>query len=355
MALLEDLATIAEAHRATIGVTDLAPFPEVAEQMYTRVGDGLRARLGFTYKDIELATDPRRSFPWGRSIVAVAVGYLRDGDGPAAERSVARFADGDRYRALTGVLDALERRLLHEGHRCEAVFDDDRLVDRAVAQRAGVGWSGKSTMTLVPGHGPWVLLGSIVTDASLPTSREMVRACGTCNDCIPACPTGAIVAPGVLDARRCLAAIFQSRGDIPHEVRAVVGGRIYGCDDCLTSCPPGHRDLRTHSSESGMLTARDVLAMSDPELAEAVDHWYVPGRKMRFVRRNALVAIGNIGGDHDIATVLSYLGHRDAMLRRHAAWTLGVLAPGLLDQIRGDLVASERDASVRRELENAGA
>jgi len=355
MALLEDLVATAGAHGATIGVTDLAPFPELAEQMRTRVDDGLRARLGFTYKDIELATEPRRSFPWGRSIVAVAVGYLRDGDGPGEERSVARFADGDRYRTLTVVLDALDGHLAREGYRCETVFDDDRLVDRAVAQRAGVGWSGKSTMTLVPGRGPWVFLGSIVTDASLPANRPMVRTCGTCDDCIPACPTGAIVAPGVLDARRCLAAIFQSRGDIPHEVRVAAGGRIYGCDDCLTSCPAGHRDLRARSSHRDMVTARDVLAMGDRELATAVDHWYVPGRKMRFVRRNALVAIGNTGGDDAVAIALAYLGHQDAMLRRHAAWALGVLAPELLDEVRGHLIASERDASVREELELAGA
>ena len=104
-----------------------------------------------------------------------------------------------------------------------------------------------------------------------------------------------------------------------------------------------------------MVTARDVLAMSDRELATAADHWYVPGRKMRFVRRNALVAIGNTGGVDAVAIALAYLGHRDAMLRRHAAWALGVLAPELLDEVRGHLIASERDASVREELELAGA
>ena len=353
MALREDLASLAAAHAATIGVTDLAPFPEVADEMSSRIDAGSTSKLGFTYKDVGVAAAPSLSFPWGRSIVVVAVGYLRDGDGPRDSRSVARFADGDRYHVLTTVLRELADHLDRSGHRVEIVFDDDRLIDRAVAARAGVGWSGKSTMLLVPGHGPWVLLGSVVTDALLPRDEAMLRTCGTCDDCIPACPTAAIVAPGVIDARRCLAAIFQSRGDIPVDVRSVAGGRIYGCDDCLTSCPPGSRDLGSRSVEADAVTALDLLGMSDCELAASVAHWYVPGRRMRFLRRNALVAIGNTGGGEAVPVVLGYLGHHDAMLRRHAAWSLGVLAPDLLASIKDQLIATEQDDGVRRELEGA--
>ena len=127
------------------------------------------------------------------------------------------------------------------GHRAAVLCDDSRLVDRAAAVRAGVGWWGKSTMVLAPGHGPWLLLGSVVTDASLPPDTPMARDCGTCAACLPACPTGALVAPGVLDARRCLAALAQSPGAIPREFRRAMGDRLYGCDDCLEACPPGQR------------------------------------------------------------------------------------------------------------------
>ncbi len=354
-ALREDLASLAAAHGATIGVTDLAPFPEVADEMHVRIDTGSTSRLGFTYKDVGCAADPSRSFPWGRSILVVALGYLRDGDGPRDDRTVARFADGDRYGSLVVVLEELAGHLSNMGYRCEIVFDDDRLVDRAAAERAGVGWAGKSTMLLVPGHGPWVLLGSVVTDAPLPVSEPMLRTCGTCDDCIPACPTGAITAPGMIDARRCLAAIFQSRGDIPLEVRAAAGTRVYGCDDCLTSCPPGSRDLQPRSVGPDSITAIDILGMSDHDLASVAGHWYVPGRRMRFLRRNALVAAGNAGGDEAVPIILGYLGHPDAMLRRHAAWSLGELAPDLLDGLRDRLVATEQDEGVRRELQSAGA
>ncbi len=351
MSLVDDLRQIASVHGATLGVTDLAPFPDVAESMRLRHADGTRARLGFTYHNIEQATEPSVSFPWARSIVAVAVGYLTDGDGVAEGRSVARFADGDRYRSLTTVLHDIAAHLGTTTSRCEIVYDDERLVDRAVAERSGVGWWGKSTMVLTPGQGPWVLIGSVVTDADLPQSEPMRRTCGTCDACIPACPTGAIVAPGVLDARRCLAAIFQSRGDIPRHLRVAAGGRIYGCDDCLTSCPPGFRALRSLAPSIDDLSPAAVLGMSDRELDRHTEHWYVPGRQVRFVRRNALVAIGNVGGEESISVVMGYVGHPDALLRCHAVWALGALAPEIATAIGPELARSEADPAVLAEIE----
>jgi epoxyqueuosine reductase len=316
---LEELREIATGHGATLGVTDTSPFPEVAATMRDRIEDGSRASLTFTYKDVGKATEPARSFPWGRSIVVVALPYLVNGDG-RGERTVARFADGDRYEALSLLVAEIARHLGGSGWRTEAVIDDDRLVDRAAAVRAGIGWWGKSTMVLTPGAGPWILIGAVVTDAVLPVGVAMRRTCGTCDACIPACPTGAIVAPGVLDARRCLAAIFQSRGDIPIEFREAAGGRIYGCDDCLTACPPGSRSLDSVAPKRGAPTAAVVLGMSDEELNAVADHWYVPGRKMRFVRRNALVALGNTGGPEALALIERYTDHEDEMLVRHAMW-----------------------------------
>ncbi|MCZ7532914.1 MAG: hypothetical protein M5U23_05855 [Acidimicrobiia bacterium] len=316
-----------------LGVTDCAPFPEVAQTIEARVSEGLNGGLGFTYAAPDVATRPLVSFPWGRSIVVAAVPYLVDGDGDDPRRSVARFADGDRYGNVRETLALMEGVLVDEGHRVEQVFDDDRLVDRAVAVRAGVAWSGKSTMALTPGHGPWFLIGSVVTDAVLAPSKPMVRTCGSCTACLPACPTGAIIAPGVLDASRCLAAVLQRPGSIPIELRESVGHRIYGCDDCLVACPPGDQALvplsvgslsvASSSFGGGRLDPASVLAMTDDELNGIASHWYVPKRNMRFVRRNALIAAGNAASERDVALLCGYLGHPDPLLRGHAAWALG--------------------------------
>jgi len=350
--ILEELREIAARYAASLGVTDTAPFPDVAATMQDRIDDGSSASLTFTYKNPRKATEPSRSFPWGRSIVVVAVPYLTNGDGPG-ERTVARFADGDRYAAVSLLAEEISDHLEQAGSRAETVIDDDRLVDRAVAVRAGVGWWGKSTMVLTPGAGPWILIGSVVTDAALPASAAMRRTCGTCDACIPACPTGAIVAPGVLDARRCLAAIFQSRADIPRNLRRVAAGRIYGCDDCLTSCPPGSRTLEGLSPKRDDLTPVAVLEMSDHELDAVAGHWYVPGRKMRFVRRNALVALGNTGGSGAVDLIMRYVEHDDVMLVRHALWALSQVDPAVASNVARRLSEADHDEAMRVEIAEA--
>ena len=245
--LRDHLQTVALDHGCVgFGVTSADPFDGLAATMHERKTAGVSADLAFTYRDPAVAADVRRTFPWAERLVAVAFAYEPDAGTSAPEPGtmrIARFADGDQYLGLRGALDALVAELESTGARAEALSDDSRLVDRAVAVRAGIGWWGRSTMVLVPGAGPWVLLGSVATDAPLDVDEPMVRTCGTCTACIPACPTGAILDDGVLDVRRCLAHHLQSPGLIPEELRQAVGDRLYGCDDCLTSCPPGNRAL----------------------------------------------------------------------------------------------------------------
>lgn len=337
-----------------VGVTTTEPFTEVASEIHKRVADGHHGGLGFTYRDPDTSTDPRISFPWAASIVVAAVPYLIDGDGVDTEpRRVARFAAGDRYARVRETLNRLASIFDDTGHRWEAVFDDDRLVDRAVAVRAGIAWSGKSTMALTPGHGPWFLIGSIVTDARIDPTPPMVRGCGTCTACMPACPTGAIVAPGVLDASRCLAAVLQRPGSIPIELREAVGRRIYGCDECLVACPPGDHALESVSRGERSPDAVDVLAMSDEEIDRLAGHWYVPKRSMRYVRRNAIVAVGNAAEARTSPMLAGYLGHPDSLLRGHAAWALGMLGTPEADAILIVAAEDESDSDVLSEIARA--
>ncbi|HSM01119.1 MAG TPA: tRNA epoxyqueuosine(34) reductase QueG [Acidimicrobiia bacterium] len=311
------------------GICAADPFPDTRRHLEEAVQSGRSARLTFTFSDPATATDPRRSFPWAESLVVAAHSYAAaagdPGPGRAGMARVARFAVGDHYAPLRESLERLAGVLVDAGHRAEVLVDDNRLVDRAAAVRSGVAWWGKSTMTLVPGAGPWVLLGTIVTDAELPVSAPMRRDCGTCDACIPACPTGAIIAPGVLDARRCLAAIAQAPGSIPDEFRVVLGDRLYGCDDCLTACPPGHRAMRSASGPDGRVDLIGLLGSSDRTLRDRFDRFYIPRNDVRHLRRNALVALGNTGGPRSVGVLAGYAGHRDAMLREHAIWALGRL------------------------------
>lgn len=361
MDLLETLASVAGSSGARLGVTDLAPFGETRIEIDRRVASGERGSLRFVYADPVTSTEPARSFPWAKSIVVVAVPYLTDGDGLAdrgqddgprdAGRPVARFADGDRYTSVRAVLDALVAVLDARGFRTETVYDDDRLVDRAAAVRSGIAWWGKSTMVLTPGLGPWFLIGSVVTDAPIEPTAPMERSCGTCTACIPACPTGAIVSPGVLDARRCLASVFQARGPIPIGLRTAAGERVYGCDACLVACPPGHGALGSHLAVPAP-GARDILGMSDDEIDEAFSHWYIPGRNARFVRRNAIVAMANGRRVTDLGVAAGYLGHPDPLLRRHAAWGVARIGTPAAAAILAVAALRESDGDVLEEIRN---
>jgi len=173
------------------------------------------------------------------------------------------------------------------------------------------------------------VLGSIVTTALYaPTPGPAADGCGSCVRCIDDCPTGAIVAPGVIDANRCLSWVLQKPGSIPLEYRTVIGDRIYGCDDCQDACPISVHLGRRNSIEldtdaDAWVDAIELLDADDDWIDNRYGHWYVADRDFRWVRRNALVVIGNVGDPSDARVrriVDHYRAHIDPILAEHAAW-----------------------------------
>ena len=358
MSLIDDLAQIAvDAGCSGIGVAGAGPFPDERDELRRRLADGSSAGLTFTYRDPDTATDVRSSFPWAERLVVLAHPYLpaAGAPGPAQPGTgrVARFATADHYQPLRAALAAVADRLTAAGHRAEPLCDDARLSDRAAAVRAGIGWRGKNTMVLAPGVGPWVLLGTVVTDAQLRVSEPTSRTCGSCSACLPACPTGALVAPGVLDARRCLAAIAQQPGAIPRQYRKVLRDRLYGCDDCLEACPPGSRLLLSSTESRGRVDLAAVLDADDAAIRADLGHWYLPKADPVTVRRNALVALGNTGGDDAVPLLARFLDHPRPVLRLHAAWALGAIGSAAARSALRSVLAGERHPDVRNEIEVA--
>jgi epoxyqueuosine reductase len=312
-----------------LGIAAATPFDETRAVLEQRRAEGLHGGMAFTYRNPSRSTTPSRVLAGARSIVVGAHRYRR-ADAEAPDRPsglIARYARGDHYAELRAGLDAVAARLRADGWRALVVADDNALVDRAAAVRAGLGWYGKSANVLLEGRGSWFVLGSVVSDAVLPPSDTAVAdGCGSCTRCIDACPTGAIVAPGVVDARRCLAWLVQKPGSFPVEHRAALGGRIYGCDDCQEVCPPNRADDRRHPPEPGAPAWVDLVELldaSDDELMARHGRWYIPERDPRYVRRNALVALGNVGDprDPEVARVLArYRNDEDALLAEHATW-----------------------------------
>ncbi|MGQ0833147.1 MAG: tRNA epoxyqueuosine(34) reductase QueG [Microthrixaceae bacterium] len=312
-----------------VGVTSAEPFVEVRETLEIRKAKGLHGGMAFTYRNPARSTDPQRALPDASAIVVGARSYLQldEESAPVVPAGrVARYAWVDHYAHLRAGLSAVADVLRAHGWRTRVLADDNALVDRAAAHRAGIGWWGKNANLLLPGLGSWYVLGSVVTDAPLDGSaRAVADGCGTCTRCLDRCPTGAITAPGVVDARRCLSWLLQAEGTFPLEQRAALGDRIYGCDVCQDVCPPNRRAPAGRATEDARpwVPLLELLDDDDEVVLRWAERWYIPQRDVRYVRRNALVVLGNVAdpGDPRVIEVLTrYLQHPDPLMRSHAVW-----------------------------------
>jgi epoxyqueuosine reductase len=329
---LDELRAVAGEHGIEhLGVAPAAVLERARRVLHERRDAGLADGMGFTYHNPDRSTDPQRAVPGARSVLVAARSYLADEtparpSGPQAR--VARYAWVDHYTLLRAGLRAMARRLRAADERAVSFADDNSIVDREVAHLAGLGWFGKNANLLLPGAGSWFVLGCVVTTASFPAAEPVADGCGSCRRCLDACPTGAIVAPGVVDAGRCLAWVLQKPGSIPEHLRATLGDRIYGCDDCQEACPPTVRLGRRHQRSldpgaEAWVDVLELLAADDRALLDRYGRWYIADRDPRWLRRNALVVLGNTADGRDsrvAATLARYAEGDDPILAEHARW-----------------------------------
>jgi len=330
-----ELAALTEPFGVThTGVAPAEVLHQARVALRQRIADGMADGMQFTFKNPERSTDPGQAVRGAASVFVAARPYLLDPPPPDEQTPVGRigrYAWVDHYGPLREALWAVARRLRADGWKAVPFADDNSIVDREVAYRAGIGWYGKNANLLLPGAGSWFVLGCVVTTAPLPTHGiPLADGCGSCRRCLDGCPTGAIVAPGVVDARRCLAWVLQKPGDIPEELRGAVGDRLYGCDDCQEVCPPAVRfgpkypaSPVTAGPVRAWVSLLELLQGSDEEVMAIWGRWYLPDRDPRWVRRNALVALGNSADPEDARArevLARYRVHPDPVLRSHAEW-----------------------------------
>jgi epoxyqueuosine reductase len=365
---VDELLTTARAGLDAVGVCRADPFVDARHALEERKKRGLDGGMQFTYRNPARSTDPSATVPNARSIIVGALAYRRRRALPRDDHTnrelgpslrVGAYAWHGYYEVIRTAFAPVVDRLRHDGHRAFVSVDDNALVDRAAAVRAGLGWYGKNANLLLPGAGSWFVLGAVITDAPL-VERDpapVSDGCGACRRCIDGCPTAAIVAPGVVDARRCLAWLVQAPGVFPHEYRDALGDRIYGCDDCQEVCPPNRRgEAGAAIADADALSdvsALAVLAATDEELATRFERWYIPDRDVDVLRRNALIGLGNVLArdatqrtDRARAVLRRYLTHDRPLLRAHAVWAAA--HGGCHDLLT--LVRDDTDSLVRTEL-----
>ena len=316
----------AEVGLDVVGAAPAAPYDETERHIRERRARGLFADMKFTMARPERSCHPETLLPGARTVVSAALCYYAtEPERPDGYGRLPRYTWRDAYAELRRKLDELGRRL---GGSYRVYVDANQHVDREAAARSGVGFYGKNTMLITRRHGSWVVLGTLVTDVELEPTPPLDADCGECRLCIDACPTDALAEPGTLDATRCLSYWTQAPAPIPVDYRQELGAQVYGCDICQDVCPwnrgiekrrrgrPPLHDAEPHVS------LLDWLHADADELAARYDRLYVPRNDGRWLRRNALVAAGNVGGVEEGKAVAGFADVEDDMLREHAEWAL---------------------------------
>jgi len=339
------------------GIAKADQFSKTLEILKARKEQGLHAGMNFTYRNPVRSTTPTITMSDVKSLVVGAKSYWKPqeeaSDGSDPQGKVALYAQENYYERLREGLSAIANKLESKGYRATILIDDNALVDREAAYQAGIGWYGKNANILIPKRGSWFVLGSILTNATFEHNTPIKENCGPCTKCINDCPTEAIISPGVIDGNRCLAWLVQSPKDFPPEFREALGDKIYGCDDCQDICPINKYEERLEDMDTrrnrSTVSIFDILEQDDKALVSKYGQWYIPKRDPRYLRRNALLVLGNIGvpeNEKVQSIVCRYLESPDSMLRSYAVWTAKRL--GLTNLLTG--MENDGSEDVQREL-----
>ena len=312
-----------------VGVTRAEPYVETERHIRDRRARGLFADMKFTMAHPEVSCHPETLLPGARTVVSAALCYYApEQELPPGHGRLPRYTRRDAYAELRMKLEQLGERL---GGSYRVLVDANHHVDREAAARSGVGFYGKNTMLITRRHGSWVVLGTLVSDVELEPTPALNVDCGECTLCIDACPTDALDVAGTLDATRCLSYWSQAPAPIPVEYREAMGAQVYGCDICQDVCPWNRGiEKRRGAEEPGEahVSLVDWLTLDADELRRRYDRLYVPRNDGRWLRRNALVAAGNVGGEAEVPLVEAYAEDADEVLREHAQWALERLRVG---------------------------
>jgi len=320
-----------------IGFATADPFLEEREILQERKAKGLISP--FEEQNIELRCNPRKLMSEAKTIICFAMGYLLatsdivETHDPIGETNLkgkfSRYAVvTDYHHVLANKLKAIVRYIVskYDGN-FQIYIDTGSLIDKAAAQRAGIGWIGENTCLFTPELGSWVFLGEILTDIEIEPDEPMKPRCDHCGKCIRACPTGALIAPYTINPFRCLSYITQMRGIIPEEFIIPLGNRLFGCDTCQDACPK-NRDVKIPRHEEFVLAGaietnlQKLIRMDNAKFNAMFKSIAAGWRGKNIIRRNAVCALNNIGGKDAIELLNEAANDPSEVVRRQALMIL---------------------------------
>ena len=351
-----------------VGVATAESFSDHEAVTLQRLRAGLMDGLPwYTEARVRRGSSPEELLPGARSIIAVGMSYYASGDesdgAPDQHGKVARYAWGDDYHRvmkdrLKALVEGLSQRL-DRPIRARWYVDDGPMLDRAAAQRVGIGWFGKNTNILSPSHGSWIFLGQVITDLELEPDPPLKKTCGSCVRCIDACPTGAIVDAYVLDNTRCISYLtIENRGSIPIPLRPLMSDWVFGCDICQDVCPVNVKAAYTREQafqkrRFSTLDLVDFLQITDEEFRERFRNSPVKRARRVGLQRNACVALGNAGSPAAVPALARALREEESLVRGHAAWALGRIGGIEARRALESALAHEEEPETREEIRSA--
>ncbi len=347
----------------SFGVTSTAARPDLPERLEQALASGWHGDMAWMQDNADRRSSPNVLWPEARSVILLGLNYGPESDPLAllAERSLGTISvyarNRDYHEIIKGRLKDLAGLLARRsGAEVKVFVDTAPVMEKPLAEAAGLGWQGKHSVLVSKEFGSWLFLGAIFTTAILPIDAPHPESCGSCTRCLDICPTKAFPAPFQLDARRCLAYLsVEHKGPIPAEFRVAMGNRIYGCDDCLAVCP--WNKFAKISGEAKLRARDDLERPALADLARMDDGQFramfagSPIKRIghgRFLR-NVLIAIGNSGNDDLVPLVVSRLDADDPLVRGAAIWALRRLAPEQAETARRKRLGVEADAAVQTE------
>jgi epoxyqueuosine reductase len=347
----------------SFGIASATSRPDLPAKLNAALDAGWHGDMEWMAETAERRGSPNALWPEARSIILLGVNYGPESDPLAvlSERdrgSISVYArNRDYHEIIKGKLKELAGLLSRRsGAEVKVFVDTAPVMEKPLAEAAGLGWQGKHTVLVSREFGSWLFLGAIFTSAELPPGTPHEESCGSCTRCLDICPTNAFPAPFQLDSRRCLAYLnIEHQGPIPHEFRVPMGNRIYGCDDCLAVCP--WNKFAKVSREAKLRARADLERPALADLARLDDDGFrslfaaSPIKRIGHARflRNVLIAVGN-SGDADLAPLAeARLEDESPLVRGAAIWALRRLAPAKADAQRLASLSRESHNSVRLE------
>ena len=352
-----------------VRITTAEEFVQDRDVTLTKIKDGHMDGLPwFTYSRVRQGANPEALLPGARSIICLGLSYLNEkveefdtpGKGKVAQYAWVKDYHRAMKRRMKQLVLELEKRM-DIPLEAKWYVDDGPMLDRAAAARSGLGWFGKNTNILTSSHGSWILLGQIITDLELEPAAPLNKNCGACVRCIEDCPTGAIIA-FVVDNARCISyQTIENKGIIPLEIRPLIGDWIFGCDICQDVCPVNrktHKPLEPIPDAeaigpTGTLDLVELLGLTEDEFQDQFRGTSIMRAKRVGLQKNACVALGNNKNKAGVPALISTLTNPEPLLRGHAAWALGAIATYEALSALQAAIESETEAYVIDEIQEA--